>query len=108
MSDQVNAYPADPVAALRQAGALLESMAARAGLDYLTPTLARIRDIAAQFGGAAKPSGAGGGDCAVALFPDNTAEEDFQASLAREGLIHIAATVSPGARIRPAAGLPEP
>jgi phosphomevalonate kinase len=87
--DLVDALPADPIAALRALGDLLTWMSLAAGIDYLSPAHARIRALAAQHGGAAKPSGAGGGDCAIALLPDPEAEAAFLARCSGEGLQSI-------------------
>jgi mevalonate kinase len=75
----------------RDAGALLESVAAAcAGYEALGQILgralvtddhARIVQAARAAGGAAKPSGAGGGDLAVAFFPDEAAVERCAALL---------------------------
>jgi phosphomevalonate kinase len=73
----VDAFPEDPIAMLAENGHLLMDMATQTGLSYMTPVHASIRSLARRFGGAAKPSGAGGGDCAVALFPDQAATSDF-------------------------------
>jgi phosphomevalonate kinase len=45
----------------------LESLAAEAGLPLVTPALAHIVELARAAGAGAKVSGAGGGDCAIAL-----------------------------------------
>lgn len=92
------AFTADPLAALRASAALLARMAERAGLDWLCPGLARIMALASDHGGAAKPSGAGGGDCAVALFDAPDQQQAFAAACLREGLPPIAVQVAPGAR----------
>lgn len=102
------AFPADPLAALQASAALLAQMAAQAGLDWLSPGLARIMALATDHGGAAKPSGAGGGDCAVALFPDPDRQEAFSAACLREGLPPISVEVAPGARVCTASGQAEP
>jgi phosphomevalonate kinase len=52
-------------------------MGVETGVQYMTPALAGIGKLARDFGGAAKPSGAGGGDCAIALFPDPDATQAF-------------------------------
>lgn len=75
--DIVDAFPDDPIGMLAENGHLLMDMATQTGISYMTPTLASIRSLAQRFGGAAKPSGAGGGDCAVALFPDQEAGQAF-------------------------------
>lgn len=94
----VDALPDDPVAALAECARLLIAMAAQADLDYLSPGLARILSLAADFGGAAKPSGAGGGDCAIALFHDPDAQSAFEAACAAVGLTPIAVRPAEGAR----------
>jgi hypothetical protein len=52
-------------------------------LDYplLTAEHAAIVEAARRVGGAAKPSGAGGGDLAVALLPGDAAAQAFAAAL---------------------------
>jgi phosphomevalonate kinase len=96
-----------PIDALRHAGALLEAMADAAGLEYITPGLARIRDLAHDHGGAAKASGAGGGDCAVALLPDPDAEAAFLTACQAAGLPPISVRVAPAARRAPRASPPQ-
>lgn len=94
----VHAFHDDPVGVLAEAGALLCAMAEAAGLAYRTPGLDRIADLARAHGGAAKPSGAGGGDCAIALFDDPDAGEAFAAACAAAGLPPIPVSPAPGAR----------
>lgn len=93
----VDAFPSSPVATLQAAGDRLEAMAAAAGLAYRTPALDRIRALAVEHGGAAKASGAGGGDCAVALFDDPDAQRAFIDACGRAGLPVISARVAPAA-----------
>lgn len=59
----------DP-AALDRNGEALESLALGSGLPLLTPELDRIVALAREAGAGAKISGAGGGDCAIALAAD--------------------------------------
>lgn len=94
----VAAFAGDPIGALRENRRLLEAMAAEAGLDYHTPALDRIIALADAHGGAAKPSGAGGGDVAVALFADPDAGEAFLAACAADGLVPVPVGIAPGAR----------
>jgi phosphomevalonate kinase len=82
----VDSFAADPVRALREAYRLLLAMAEAAGVDYDRPAFARITALAAAHGGAAKPSGAGGGDVAVALFPDPDDRAAFATACEAEGL----------------------
>ncbi|MFH1469423.1 MAG: hypothetical protein ABIO70_33870 [Pseudomonadota bacterium] len=103
-AELVEAFASEPIQALAEAARLLAAMAGDAGIDYLTPALVRIQRLAVEHGGAAKPSGAGGGDCAVALFSDTASEEAFLARCAEEGLVSIPVRVAPGAAWQP----PEP
>lgn len=96
----VAAFATAPFAAVREAYANLRAMAAAAGVDYDRPVFAAIDALAARFGGAAKPSGAGGGDVAVALFPDEEARAAFVAAAAGEGLVPIAVEPAPAAAYR--------
>lgn len=93
----VEGYAAAPMQTLQAAGDLLEAMAERAGIAYRTPALDRIRALARACGGAAKASGAGGGDCAIALLPDPDARSGFVARCASQGLAVIPVEVAPGA-----------
>jgi phosphomevalonate kinase len=49
-----------------------------AGIPIVTDTLRQIAELASAAGGAAKPSGAGGGDVALALFPDSASDQRFE------------------------------
>jgi len=93
----VEAFERDPIGALRDAYAALCAMADEADLDYLTPELATIARFAAEVGGAAKPSGAGGGDIAIAVLPDVAAADRFAARCASAGLPPISARITAGA-----------
>jgi phosphomevalonate kinase len=73
----VDHFSEDPVMAFRENAHLLMDMATRSGLPYMTPRLAAVTSAAHRHGGAAKPSGAGGGDCAIALFGDADATGAF-------------------------------
>lgn len=86
----------EPVATLADAAEGLLAMAQQAGLDYDTPALAEIRRLAREAGGAAKASGAGGGDIAVGLFPDPERQAWFEHQCQRAGLVPIPVRVSPG------------
>ena len=95
-----HAFAADPIAATRASRRLLEAMAADAGLDYRTPALDHLADLAERHGGAGKPSGAGGGDCLVALLPDPDARAAFEAAARRDGFGVIDARLSSGVHER--------
>jgi len=72
-------------------------MAMAAGLDYWNDAFETLAQLAARVGGAAKPSGAGGGDCAIALFRDEGAEAAFIADATRTGFTVIPIRLAPGA-----------
>lgn len=93
----VRRFSFEPIAAFAEAYDLLKMMAESAGIDYDTPAHARIAALAADHGGAAKPSGAGGGDVAVACLPDLDALDAFGAACAAEGLLPIPVQIVPGA-----------
>lgn len=73
----VEGFAADPIGALRENGRLLRSMADSAGIVYWTDAIDAVVRAAEAHGGGAKPSGAGGGDVVVALFPEPDAEQAF-------------------------------
>lgn len=92
----VEAFPESPIEVLAEAFALLCAMGRDAGVDYLTEAHARIAELARAHHGAAKPSGAGGGDVAVALFPSTTEREDFARACALEGLVPVPVRIVDG------------
>ncbi len=99
-AELVERFVSEPIRALADAGALLAAMAEAAGIAYLTPGLERIAAIAREHGGAAKPSGAGGGDSAVALLPDAASTRAFEEACRAEGLVVIPVRPAPGASVR--------
>jgi phosphomevalonate kinase len=58
-------------------GLLMEKLGASAGVAIVTPPFAEAAALAGALGGAAKPSGAGGGDVGVALFDEAEAAAEF-------------------------------
>ncbi|RME28960.1 MAG: hypothetical protein D6798_01210 [Deltaproteobacteria bacterium] len=90
----VEHFEDDPIASARESWALLTAMAAAAGIDYRTPALDRIVALAVDRGGAARPSGAGGGDVAVAWLPDEESRQDFRRACLQAGLPVIDAAVA--------------
>jgi phosphomevalonate kinase len=61
------------LAAIDANAVALERLASQLGLPVMTPRLARLLAIARAHGAAAKTSGAGGGDCGIALTGDAAA-----------------------------------
>lgn len=90
----VEAFPLAPIEAAEAAFQVLRAMSARAGVDWETPEITVLRQLARDRGGAAKPSGAGGGDAVVAFFPDAATEADFRDAASRAGFPPIAAVVA--------------
>ncbi len=74
----------ETIAAMRAAGLALGALGEAAAVPIATPPFARAAAIAAELGGAAKPSGAGGGDVGVALFADLAAAQQFAARVHAE------------------------
>jgi phosphomevalonate kinase len=74
--------PRETIAATRQVGRALAELGRAADVPIVTPAFERAAGLAAELGGAAKPSGAGGGDVGVALFPDHAAARAFAARVA--------------------------
>ena len=56
------------------------------GLPIVTPALAEAARLAEELGGAAKPSGAGGGDVGIAFLTDRGAAETFRQRAPHIGL----------------------
>jgi phosphomevalonate kinase len=66
------------VEGIHRYGALLAELGRAAGIDIVPESAARIVDAASSRGGAAKPSGAGGGDLVVAAFPPGVDDRPFR------------------------------
>jgi phosphomevalonate kinase len=73
-------------AAIASAHAGMDMLGQAAGVPIVTPVLAHAAVLASEVGGAAKPSGAGGGDVGVAFLPDPEAAEEFRARARDLGL----------------------
>lgn len=71
----------------RQHAAALAALGEAAGVPIVEERLAQIIKFAEQVGGAAKPSGAGGGDVAVAFFSDAEAQAAFVARCEESGVL---------------------
>ncbi len=65
----------------------LADLGEAADLPIVTPEVARAAELARHFGGAAKPSGAGGGDLGVAFFSEARAAHTFVARCPEELLV---------------------
>jgi len=78
LASVVSANDSAVIAAIDAYGLAMAALGTAAGVDIVTATLARIADAARDLGGAAKPSGAGGGDVAIAILPDQRALAHFE------------------------------
>lgn len=79
----------DARAAVRAAsdhGRAMARLGEAAGAGIVTAPLAEVASLAEEHGGGAKPSGAGGGDVALAFFEDEEQAERFRAACRARGL----------------------
>lgn len=65
--------------------ALMEALGVASGAAIVTPPIRKIQALAREFGGAAKPSGAGGGDFVEAAFDDIAASNRFREAVGSAG-----------------------
>jgi phosphomevalonate kinase len=74
------------IAAIGEAHLGMQTLGQAAGVPIVTPVLAHAALLASELGGAAKPSGAGGGDVGIAFLPDPEAAEEFRTRARDMGL----------------------
>lgn len=77
------------IAAVRRHHIAQRALGEAAGVPIVTPSLAQAAELAEAEDGAAKPSGAGGGDVAVALFADEASALRFETRCKQAGLILV-------------------
>ena len=77
-TELVEHFAEAPIPVFQKLYRLLCAMAQEASLSYQTENIALIVQEVERYGGGAKPSGAGGGDCVIALFPDQESQKNFQ------------------------------
>lgn len=77
VSEAAANQPRGVITAAGTYGRLLDELGSAAGVPIVTPALEQAMQLADSLGGAAKPSGAGGGDIGVALFSDPVAAGAF-------------------------------
>jgi phosphomevalonate kinase len=80
--------------AVDASGELLAALGREAGIPIVTPALARLVALARRAGAAAKPSGAGGGDCGIALARSPAEAAAVRAAWAGEGLVPLALSIA--------------
>ena len=98
-SEIVDGFEADPVRALARGCEALRAMAEAADLPYWTDAIDVIAALARAHGGAAKPSGAGGGDVVIALFDAPKQRASFEGAAAAAGFAVVDVEVAPGCTI---------
>ncbi len=87
------------VAAVAAHHAAMAALGEAAGAPIVEAGLAAAAALARSFGGAAKPSGAGGGDVALAFFPERAAADAFTRACGSAGLDPVdVALGAPGVR----------
>jgi phosphomevalonate kinase len=77
---------ADVVASAAAYGEAMRALGEAAGASIVDERLGRIAELASRFSGGAKPSGAGGGDVAVAFFTNGRDAASFEKACTEEGL----------------------
>ncbi len=70
----------------------LHDLGKAAELPILTPQISAICNLANDYGGAAKPSGAGGGDVCIAFFRDLASKQAFEDACRRDNFPILAIT----------------
>lgn len=84
--------------AVRRARALLRDLGRRAGVPIETERLTALCDDAEAHGAAAKSSGAGGGDCGIALAPESVDAAALARAWESRGILPLDLSVAPSDR----------
>lgn len=74
---------------IRQNRAALVAVGKEAKTELETPMIKKLCDIAEKLGGAAKQSGAGGGDCGIAFMPSEESAGNLIRAWRKEGIIPL-------------------
>ncbi|MFH7595712.1 phosphomevalonate kinase [Streptomyces racemochromogenes] len=77
------------LAAVHDARRLLGELDRRTGLGISTPLLTALCRAAQEAGGEAKPSGAGGGDCGIALLPADASVDGLHRRWTEAGIVPL-------------------
>ena len=80
--------------AVDRSGDLLVRFGAETGLPIVTPALRRLIDTARGAGAVAKPSGAGGGDCGIAIAPTARVAAAVRAAWRDAGILPLDVVVA--------------
>ncbi|MCI1749230.1 MAG: phosphomevalonate kinase [Acidipropionibacterium sp.] len=92
VEELVASWGREPAAVLRVIGSfrtLLQGLGRLRGTRIETDQLRALCDLAEASGAAAKPSGAGGGDCGIALMPDGGDAAALRAAWWSEGILPL-------------------
>lgn len=98
VDDLVEALRGDQTAApdvVRRARRLLQELGAASGTTIETERLRLLCDVAEEHGAAAKPSGAGGGDCGIAVLPAGRPTAGILTGWAAHGIRHLDLSPAP-------------
>ena len=74
---------------IRENRLLLQKLATLASVPIETPALKQLCDLGQTYGGAAKSSGAGGGDCGIVLFKQKSGILPLMSAWENEGIIPL-------------------
>ncbi|HWM85324.1 MAG TPA: hypothetical protein VNO33_05785 [Kofleriaceae bacterium] len=83
------------VAAVAAGGLAVRDLGRAAGIELFLDSLQALAEQASELGGALKPTGAGGGDIALAAFTDPRAAQQFRAHAAGAGMPALDLRVDP-------------
>jgi mevalonate kinase len=95
----VHQFTTDPVHVSNLLFERLCEMSTEANIKYVTPEIQEICSIVKKNKGGSKPSGAGGGDCVVAFFKNDSDKAKCQSMLHRRNYSCIEYQISNGAHI---------
>ncbi len=85
--------PAEILATITQCRRLLQRLGEQSGVAIETPALRQLCETATAIGAAAKSSGAGGGDCGIALVPAGASVASLRKQWRRDGIRPLALSV---------------
>jgi phosphomevalonate kinase len=86
--------------AVERSNTLLARFGDETGLPIVTAALRRLVDVAREAGAVAKPSGAGGGDCGIAIAPSPRVAAAVRAAWRDAGILPLDVTVATTGAVR--------
>lgn len=92
----VQTWQTEPIGAFAEAADLLLALDRAIGLGWWIDAYGPLLSLARDCGGAAKPSGAGGGDVVVGVFPDRDRRDAWLRAVPRAGAIPLFVSIAPG------------